>query len=93
MSCGVGHRHSSGLAWLLRRPAAAAPIQPLAGELPYAIGAALKRREKKTKTKNKQTNKKIRAPGLVPDYAKYFIKISSFFYPTLPQLILHVDLV
>ena len=29
------------LPWLWRRLAAAAPIQPLAWELPYAIGAAL----------------------------------------------------
>ena len=31
-------------------PAAAAPIQLLAQELPYAIGAAIKRTKKKTKT-------------------------------------------
>ena len=29
--------------WLWRRPAAAAPIQPLAQELPYAAGAAIKK--------------------------------------------------
>ena len=34
------------LLWLWRRPAAAAPIQPLARELPYAEGAALKRKKK-----------------------------------------------
>ena len=45
MSCGVGCRHSSdtALLWLWRRPAAAAKIQPLAWELPYATGAALKK--------------------------------------------------
>ena len=32
--------------WLWCRLAAAAPIQPLAGELPYAAGAALKRKKK-----------------------------------------------
>ena len=44
VSCGVGRRHSWDLAllWLWRRPAAAAPITPLAWELPYATGAALK---------------------------------------------------
>jgi len=31
------------LLWLWRRPAAAAPIRPLAQELPYAAGVALKR--------------------------------------------------
>ena len=40
MSCGVGHRHGLDLVllWLWCRPAAVAPIQPLAGELPYAAG-------------------------------------------------------
>ena len=51
MSCGVGHRRGSDLVllWLWCGPAAASPIHPLAWELPYAEGAALK------KTKNKQT--------------------------------------
>ena len=45
MSCGVDCRQSSDLVlpWLWRRSAAAAPIQPLAWELPYATGAALKK--------------------------------------------------
>ena len=50
MSCGVGHRLGSdpALLWLWCRPvAAAAPTQPLAWKLPYAMGAAL------NKTKNK----------------------------------------
>ena len=48
MSCGVDHRHSSDptLLWLWCRPAAAAPVQPLAWELPYAAGTALKKKEK-----------------------------------------------
>ena len=32
------------LLWLWRRPGAAALIQPLAWEIPYAAGAALKRK-------------------------------------------------
>ena len=44
MSCGVGRR--LGLdpvsLWLWHSPAAAAPIRPLAWELPYATGADLK---------------------------------------------------
>ena len=38
MSCGVGRRCGSDptLLWLWSRPAAAAPIQPVAWELPYA---------------------------------------------------------
>ena len=49
MSCDVGRRHSSDLT-LLRlwhRPAAVAPIGPLAWEAPYAEGASLKRKKKK----------------------------------------------
>ena len=53
LSCGIGHR--SGLdPTLLRlwcRPTAAAPIQPLAWELPYAKGVALKG-QKQNKTKS-----------------------------------------
>ena len=40
MSCGVGS--DAALLWLWRRPAAVAPIQPLAWERPYAVGVALK---------------------------------------------------
>ena len=42
MSCGVIHRRGSepSLLWLWYRPAAVAPIQPLAWEPPYATGAA-----------------------------------------------------
>ena len=37
------------LLWLWCRPAAAAPIQLLAWELPYAAGTALKKNKKKKK--------------------------------------------
>ena len=47
MSCAVGRRYGSDLALLWRRPAATAPIQPLAWEPPYAAGAALKDDKKK----------------------------------------------
>ena len=49
VSFGVGHRCSSDpeLLWLWHRPTAVAPIQPLAGKLPYAKGVALKSKEKK----------------------------------------------
>ena len=49
MSCGVGRRRSSDLAllWLWYRPAAEAPIRPLAWKPPYVAGVALKK--KKTK--------------------------------------------
>ena len=39
-------RHPA-LLWLWCRPAAAAPIRPLAWELPHAVGAALKKKFKK----------------------------------------------
>ena len=56
MSCGVGCRRSSdpALLWLFSRLATAAMIQPLAWELPYAAGTALKKSKKQNKTKNKQ---------------------------------------
>ena len=44
MSCGVGRECGSDLVlqWLWCRPAAVALIRPLAWELPYATGVALK---------------------------------------------------
>ena len=55
MSCGVG-RCSLDLAllWLWHRPAAAALVQPLAWELPYATSAALKDQKTKKKKKRKK---------------------------------------
>ena len=49
VSCGVGHRGGSdpALLWLWGRPAAAAPIGPLAWEPPYAACVALKRQKDK----------------------------------------------
>ena len=49
MSCGVGRRCSSDMAllWLWGRQAAAALTQPLAWELPYAVGTALKKKKRK----------------------------------------------
>ena len=55
MSCGAGRRHSSdpALLWLWYKPAAAAVIQPLAWEPPYAVGAAqeMAKRQKINKKK------------------------------------------
>ena len=49
MSCGVGRRRGSdpALLWLWCRPAATAPIRPLAWEPPHAAGLALKSRKRK----------------------------------------------
>ena len=51
MICGAGCSGGSDLLllWLWHRTAAVAPVQPLAWELPYAIGAALKSQKKKKK--------------------------------------------
>ena len=59
MSCGVGRRLSldPALLWLWCRPAATAPIRPLAWEPPYAAGVALKRPKKKKKKKRKKEGK------------------------------------
>ena len=61
MSCGVGCRCSSdaALLWLWCRPAATAPIGPLAWEPPYAMGVG-PRKGKKTKTKTKNYDTLIR---------------------------------
>ena len=45
------------LLWLWCRLAAAAPIQPLAWEPPYAVGVAIKSKKKKKKKHKKQTRK------------------------------------
>ena len=46
-SCSIGCRSSLDLVlpWLWHRPSAADPVQPLAWELPYAAGAAPKRKK------------------------------------------------
>ena len=52
MSCGLGCRHGLDPALLLLccrpccKPTAAAPIQSVAWELPYAVGVAVKRQKK-----------------------------------------------
>ena len=43
------------LLWLWCRPAAAAPMQPLAWEPPCAAGVALKKERKKTKQMNNRS--------------------------------------
>ena len=53
VSCGVGRRHILDPVWLWLwlwcRPAAIAPIRPLAWELPHTMGAALQRQKDKNK--------------------------------------------
>ena len=57
MSCGVGLRHTSDLALLWCRLAAAAPIQLLAWECPYAIGVAIKKKKKKERQGPRQRDR------------------------------------
>ena len=47
MSCGIDQRcgSDSEVLWPWCRSAAVTPIQPLAYKLPYAVGAALKRKK------------------------------------------------
>ena len=54
MSCGVGHRGGLDptLLWLWHRPAATAPIRPLAWEPPYAAGAALEKAKRQINNNN-----------------------------------------
>ena len=46
MSCGVGCRGGLDLALLWRKPAATAPIRPLAWEFPYAVAVVLKKKKR-----------------------------------------------
>ena len=63
MSYGAGNRLGLDpeMLWLGRRPSAAALIQPLAWELPYPLGAILKRRKKKKKKRKKKKKKQVTA--------------------------------
>jgi len=56
MSYGVGRRCGLDplLLWLWCRPAATAPIGPLAWESPYAMGEALKRQKDNNNNKKKE---------------------------------------
>ena len=68
MSCGVGLRCGLDLAllWLWHRLAATAPVGPLAWELPYAMGVALKRQKKNMVNINSLTLKSLTSACLVP---------------------------
>ena len=59
MSCGIGRRHGSDptLLWLWHRLTAVALIAPLAWKPPYALGVALKSKEKKKKKERKKEEK------------------------------------
>ena len=77
MSCGVACRCGSDLVWLWLwcRPAAVAPIQPLAWELPSAKDAVLKsKKEKKYHTSFCVENKLSCGEGQVQgDQSEYVL--------------------
>ena len=52
--CGIGCRHGLDpeLPWLWCRPAAVAPIPPLAWEPPYAAGSDIKKKKKRKRGKD-----------------------------------------
>ena len=54
------------LLWLWRRPAATAPIRPLAWEPPRAMGAALKRQKYKRKRKKEKKKRNLRSTSWTP---------------------------
>ena len=61
MSCDVGHRHGSDptLLWQWCRPAAAAPIRPLAWKLPYAAGSALKKKKRQRERERERIEENV----------------------------------
>ena len=75
MSCGVGHRCSLDLAllWLWLRPAATAPIRPLAWELPHASGVTLKNKIKQQQQKTPHKNQK-------PNQTKKLITLDQWLF-------------
>ena len=83
VSCGVGCRHGSDLAWLWLccKVAATAPIKPLAWDPPYAVSVALKGQKDKKKKK--------KAPGELCTSLSFGVgPRHDFIYFLAPQVIL-----
>ena len=78
MNCGVGHRHILDLVlpWLWYRPAAAAPVRPLAWEHPHAVGVALKCKKKKKQKTPKPKPKMLKGR----QFSNSIIPLGSRFY-------------
>ena len=68
--------------WLWRWPSAAALIWPLAQELPYATGAALKRKERKRKGREGKAKKR---KDFLPRYERIYTRARVHYqlYPTV----------
>jgi len=83
VNCGVGHRLGSdpALLWLWCRLAATALTGPLAWELPYATGGALKsKKQTNKKPKNKKPLKLISDFSKVTGYKINIQKSVAFLY-------------
>ena len=63
------------LLWLWRRPAAVAPIRPLAWGLPHVVGVALKKKKKKIMFLE------LRAPALIGSSSRLFA-LPTYQFPT-----------
>ena len=85
MSCGVGHRRGSDpeLLWLWCKPAAIAPIGPLAWESPYAVDAALGNMKRQKKKKRKKERKWVKME--LTRHELWVIYISIFFHISLHE--------
>ena len=70
------------MAWLWCRPTVAAPIQPQAGELPYAAGGAIKKKKKKKKVSCIRQPLGLCAPPLTPPSTPAQIPGCPSFAPT-----------
>ena len=74
------------LLWLWYRPASAAPIWPLAWELPYAAGVTIKRRKKRTKYQNNNgpTKRRLALSGTAQNVQTFCLKALPCQHEHLP---------
>ena len=81
VSCGVGRRHSlrPALQALWHKPAAVAPIRPLAWELPYAEGAVLNKNKTNKKQTKKPQNNKTSSKSTNGDWNKQWVEKEATF--------------
>ena len=94
MSCGIGCRHGSDPVLLWCRLAAVTPIWPLAWELPYAVGVAL--RQKKEKKKKGIYSWILIFREVCPDIHEYKAiwvdtRLSFSWYPHEETALYHLD--